>query len=107
VKAPVFFHVRLRRGGGLAELTEVIERFTPVVQPLAPSAVVAQLSGSLHLFGVGPVDLAQRLRLQAAAWYGLETFGQPPGTAADPEEAQGRVSGRPGRDGKLPRFARC
>ncbi|MFI6341112.1 hypothetical protein [Streptomyces sp. NPDC050535] len=73
MKAPVFFHVRLRKDGGLAELTEVIERFTPVVQPLAPSAVVAQLSGSLRLFGVGPVDLAQRLRLQAAAWYGLET----------------------------------
>ncbi|WP_326762805.1 hypothetical protein OHB35_53030 [Streptomyces phaeochromogenes] len=73
MKAPVFFHVRLRRGGGLAELTEVIERFTPVVQPLAPSAVVAQLAGSHRLFGVGPVDLAQRLRLQAAAWCGLET----------------------------------
>ncbi|MGW1886343.1 DinB/UmuC family translesion DNA polymerase [Streptomyces sp. NPDC001970] len=70
---PLFFHVRLRERGGLAEIMTVIERFTPLVQPLAPSAAVAQVGGSLRLFGVGPVELAQRVRLQAAALYGVGT----------------------------------
>jgi hypothetical protein len=73
VREAVFLHVRLRQGEGLAELMEVIERFTPLAQSLAPSAAVAQVGGALRLFGVGPVGLAQRLRLQAAALYGLGT----------------------------------
>ncbi|MFC4607307.1 hypothetical protein ACFO9E_05670 [Streptomyces maoxianensis] len=68
---PLFFHVRLRERGGLAELTSVLNRFTPLVQPLAPSAAIAQVGGSLRLFGVGAVDLAQRIRFQTAALYGL------------------------------------
>ncbi|MET7780544.1 hypothetical protein ABZT28_33235 [Streptomyces sp. NPDC005388] len=71
---PVFFHVRLRQRDGLADLMTVIERFTPVVQPLAPAAAVAQVGGSLRLFGVGAFDLALRVRLQAAAWFGLHAF---------------------------------
>ncbi|MEV4450597.1 DinB/UmuC family translesion DNA polymerase [Streptomyces mirabilis] len=51
----------------------MIERFTPLAQSLAPSAAVAQVGGALRLFGVGPVGLAQRLRLQAAALYSLGT----------------------------------
>ena len=41
------------------------------VQPSANA--VAQVSGALWLFGVDPLGLAQTLRLQAAAWYGLDT----------------------------------
>ncbi|MBV1942030.1 hypothetical protein [Streptomyces sp. BV286] len=73
MREAVFLHVRLRQGEGLAELMETIERFTPLAQSLAPSAAVAQVGGALRLFGVGPVGLAQRLRLQAAALYGLGT----------------------------------
>ncbi|WP_145968984.1 hypothetical protein [Streptomyces hyaluromycini] len=52
---------------------EVIERFTPLAQSLAPPTAVARVGGALRLFGVGPVGLAQRLRLQAAALYSLGT----------------------------------
>ncbi|MGW6454831.1 DNA polymerase Y family protein [Streptomyces sp. NPDC055078] len=69
---PVFFHFRLRQRGGLPELMSVIERFTPVVQQLPPSAAVAQAGGSLRLFGIGPEELALRVRLQSVAWYGLD-----------------------------------
>jgi hypothetical protein len=51
VKVAAFFHVRLRRGAGLGELIEVIERFTPLAQLLVPSAAVAQVGGALRLFG--------------------------------------------------------
>lgn len=70
MKEAVYFHVRLRQGEGLGGLMEVIQRFTPLAQS---SAAVAQVGGALRLFGVGPVSLAQRLRLQAAALYGLGT----------------------------------
>jgi DNA polymerase-4 len=72
----VFFHVRLRQGEGLGKLMVVIERVTPLAQSLAPSAAIAQVGGALRLFSVGPVGpvgLAQRLRLQAAALYSLGT----------------------------------
>ncbi|MGW1501925.1 hypothetical protein ACWCQW_25690 [Streptomyces mirabilis] len=45
MSASVFFPVRLRQRGALAELMSIIERFTPVAQPLAPSAAVAQVGG--------------------------------------------------------------
>jgi DNA polymerase-4 len=73
VSTAVFFHVRLRQRGELPELMSVIERFTPVAQSLAPSAAVAQVGGALRLFDTDPVGLAMRLRVQAAAWYGLDT----------------------------------
>ncbi|KNB50287.1 hypothetical protein AC230_22865 [Streptomyces caatingaensis] len=70
-------HVRIRRRrggeGGLPELMAVLGRFTPVAQALPPCAAVARVDGALRLFGLGPADLARRLRLQAAAWYGLDT----------------------------------
>ncbi|MFK4868070.1 hypothetical protein ACI3K4_22935 [Streptomyces sp. CSMPJR101] len=69
-----FVHVRLRQRGGLPELTTVLGRFTPIVQALPPGAAVAQLGGSPRLFAAGPVELAQRIRLQALAWFGLETL---------------------------------
>ncbi|MFC9956049.1 hypothetical protein ACFVIB_01635 [Streptomyces nigra] len=69
-----FVHVRLRQRGGLPELTTVLGRFTPIVQALPPGAAVAQPGGSLRLFAAGPVELAQRIRLQALAWFGLETL---------------------------------
>lgn len=72
-KPSTFFHVRLSRPEGLPELMAVLERFTPAVQALAPSAAVAQLSGALRLFGAEPVDLAERIRVRALAWYGLDT----------------------------------
>lgn len=74
-KQPVFFHIRLLRpdvGRGLPELMEVLARFTPVAQALPPSAAIAQMSGALRLFGVDPVGLANRLRLQGLALHGLD-----------------------------------
>ncbi|MFF1261150.1 MULTISPECIES: hypothetical protein [unclassified Streptomyces] len=73
MSASVFFHVRMSRGGELSDLMAIIERFTPVAQALPPGAAMAQVGGSLRLFGVEPVDLALRLRLQAVAWYGIDT----------------------------------
>lgn len=71
MREAVFFHVRPRQGEGLGELMEVIERFAPLAQSLAPSAAVAQVGGALWLFGVGPVGLAQRpgfRRLLCSTW---------------------------------------
>ncbi|WP_327672660.1 MULTISPECIES: hypothetical protein [unclassified Streptomyces] len=72
MNSPVFFHVRLTRGGEISDLMSIIERFTPVAQALPPSAAVAQVGGALRLFDASPVELALRLRLQAVAWYGLD-----------------------------------
>ncbi|GAA2265829.1 hypothetical protein GCM10010232_67590 [Streptomyces amakusaensis] len=67
--------IRIHRLSGLAELMEILERFTPLAQALPPSAAIAQLTGALRLFGVSPVDLAHRIRIriQSLALYGLET----------------------------------
>ncbi|MGW0704474.1 DNA polymerase Y family protein [Streptomyces sp. NPDC002643] len=51
----------------------VLERFTPAARALPPGAAVAQLGGALRLFGTGQVELAGRMRVQALAWYGLDT----------------------------------
>ncbi|MFE2283952.1 hypothetical protein ACFXDJ_07250 [Streptomyces sp. NPDC059443] len=58
-------------GAGLSELLELLPGFTPVFQALPPRAAVAEVAGALRYFGVGPVELAQRLRLRAAALYGM------------------------------------
>ncbi|WP_217574748.1 hypothetical protein [Streptomyces sp. GbtcB7] len=62
MKEAVFFHVRLRQGEGLGELMEVIERFTPLAQSLAPSAAVAQAARSVTVV----VRMADRTDLSKA-----------------------------------------
>lgn len=58
-------HIRLRRGPGLPELMSVLEEVTPVAQALPPAAVITQVAAVSRLFGIGPMDLARRMRIQA------------------------------------------
>ncbi|MEV6357947.1 DNA polymerase Y family protein [Streptomyces hydrogenans] len=69
----VIWHVRCHPDTGPDVYRHVLDlaaEFTPVVQPLPPTALVAQLRGASRVFSEDPRRLAQRFRLQAVATYG-------------------------------------
>ncbi|MER6639084.1 DNA polymerase Y family protein [Streptomyces microflavus] len=53
-------------------LLGLVAEVTPVVQALPPSALVADVSGSLRYFGRDPSGLARMIRTRALARYGLD-----------------------------------
>ncbi|MFJ8762947.1 hypothetical protein [Streptomyces cyaneofuscatus] len=53
-------------------LLGLVAEVTPVVQALPPSALVADVSGSLRYFGRDPSALARMIRTRALARYGLD-----------------------------------
>jgi DNA polymerase-4 len=58
--------------GSYRQLLALIEGTTPVVQALPPAAVVANVAGAVRYFAATPYELAQRIRLQAAALLGID-----------------------------------
>ncbi|MEU5436406.1 hypothetical protein AB0G73_23930 [Streptomyces sp. NPDC020719] len=55
----------------LGQLLSVLGRTSPAVQALPPGAALADVAGVLRLHQAHPAELAQRLRVQALALYGL------------------------------------
>ncbi|KUL62808.1 DNA polymerase Y family protein [Streptomyces sp. NRRL S-1521] len=55
------------------QLLKLLARFTPAVQPLPPTAALAQVAGALRVHGCTAAELAARFRVQALAWYALDT----------------------------------
>ncbi|MFJ2154333.1 hypothetical protein ACIOHB_37005 [Streptomyces microflavus] len=53
-------------------LLGLVAEVTPVVQALPPSALVADVSGSLRYFDRDPSGLARMIRTRALARYGLD-----------------------------------
>ncbi|MFE5938617.1 hypothetical protein ACFQ69_24990 [Streptomyces sp. NPDC056470] len=76
---------------------DLLAGFTPLVQPLPPTAELAQVKGSLRLFGVDAVELAQQFRVRALLQTGIDTHIGVAGTWATAATASARV----GRSGVL------
>ncbi|MEU6175814.1 hypothetical protein ABZ832_28385 [Streptantibioticus parmotrematis] len=53
------------------QVLELLEEVSAKVQPLPPSAAVVDLTGALPYWGITPRQLAERVRLRAAARYGI------------------------------------
>ncbi|MET9438996.1 hypothetical protein [Streptomyces sp. NPDC006551] len=70
------WHVRCRPDTSPEDHRRVLDLlagFTPLVQPLPPMAALAQVKGSLKLFGVDAGELAQRFRVQVLVQVGIDT----------------------------------
>ncbi|MFE5713454.1 hypothetical protein ACFQ7J_21895 [Streptomyces sp. NPDC056501] len=64
----VIFHVRCRPDVEPEEyqrVLDVLADISPLIQPVPPSAVLAQVGGVLRLHGVAPDELARRVRVRA------------------------------------------
>ncbi|MFF9150482.1 hypothetical protein ACF1BN_37150 [Streptomyces sp. NPDC014861] len=96
----VIWHVRCHPDttpDAYRHVLDLASEYTPVVQPLPPTALLAQLRGASLLFAETPRRLAQRFQLRALALYGVRVHvGVAPtwSTAAT-------ASAHPGPDGLL------
>ncbi|MFF8513388.1 hypothetical protein ACF064_35610 [Streptomyces sp. NPDC015492] len=96
----VIWHVRCRPDTSPEDYRHVLDLlagFTPLVQPLPPHAALAQVRGSLRLFGVDAGELAARFRVQALVQTGIDTHIGVADTWATAATASARV----GRSGVL------
>jgi DNA polymerase-4 len=53
-------------------LLRLLDRFTPVVQPIPPDAALADLKGAVRYFGLDAVWLARLVRVRALALHGTD-----------------------------------
>ncbi|OKJ48629.1 hypothetical protein AMK27_38330 [Streptomyces sp. CB02009] len=98
--ASVIWHVRCRPDTSPKDYRHVLDLltdFTPQVQPLPPLAALAQVRGSLRLFGVDAGELAARFRVRALVQAGVDTHIGVADTWATAATASARV----GRSGVL------
>ncbi|MFD9240654.1 hypothetical protein ACFV0D_01700 [Streptomyces sp. NPDC059556] len=96
----VIWHVRCRPDTAPDDYRHVLDLltgFTPQVQPLPPLAALAQVRGSLRLFGVDAGELAARFRVQALVQTGIDTHIG----VADTWATAATASARAGRSGVL------
>ncbi|MGW7433327.1 DNA polymerase Y family protein [Streptomyces sp. NPDC054861] len=94
------WHVRCRPDTSPEDhrlVLDLLAGFTPLVQPLPPTAGLAQVKGSLRLFGVDAGELALRFRVQALLQTGIDTHNGVADTWATAATASARV----GRSGVL------
>ncbi|WP_329625846.1 hypothetical protein OG357_38070 (plasmid) [Streptomyces sp. NBC_01255] len=94
------WHVRCRPDTsphGHRHVLDLLTGFTPLVQPLPPTAALAQVKGSLKLFGVDAGALAQQFRVRALLQVGVDTHIGVADTWATAATASARV----GRSGVL------
>ncbi|MET9297630.1 helix-hairpin-helix domain-containing protein [Streptomyces sp. NPDC003077] len=90
--APGTLYVRFRGDGDAplgeetyAQLIELLEQFTPVVEALPPDAALADTRGAQRYFGRDAAGIAELVRLRALAWHGVRcTIG----IAANPSLAR-------------------
>ncbi|MFE5628285.1 hypothetical protein [Streptomyces sp. NPDC056463] len=88
------WHVRCRPDTSPEDhriVLDLLAGFTPLVQPLPPTAELAQVKGSLRLFGVDAVELAQQFRVRALLQTGIDTHIGVAGTWATAATASARV----------------
>ncbi|MFF8279985.1 hypothetical protein ACF05T_28450 [Streptomyces lateritius] len=88
------WHIRCRPDTSPEDHRHVLDLlagFTPLVQPLPPLAALAQVKGSLRLFGVDAGELAHRFRVQALVQVGVDTHIGVADTWATAATASARV----------------
>ncbi|MFF9915587.1 hypothetical protein [Streptomyces sp. NPDC013457] len=94
------WHVRCRPDTSSEDhrlVLDLLAGFTPLVQPLPPTAGLAQVKGRLRLFGVDAGELAQQFRVRALLQTGIDTHIGVADTWATAATASARV----GRSGVL------
>ncbi|MFD8014301.1 hypothetical protein [Streptomyces sp. NPDC058955] len=96
----VIWHVRCHPDttpDGFRRVLDLASEFTPTVQPLPPTAFVAQLRGASKVFSEAPRRLAQRFQLQAVAKHCVRVHMG----VADTWSTAATASARPGPTGVL------
>ncbi|MFD4392606.1 hypothetical protein [Streptomyces sp. NPDC058495] len=96
----VVWHVRCHPDTGPDAYRHVLDlaaEYTPVVQPLPPTAFVAQLRGASKVFSEAPRRLAQRFQLRALAMYDVPVHVG----VADTWSTAATASAHPGPNGLL------